>query len=68
MDRTCKDLLATNRELSRLIFAAMMPGLTSQEIRILKRRERKARMEKRRLCGVLLVMVRTWVAKHKIPG
>jgi hypothetical protein len=48
-----RNLLEVDREMSRLIFAAMMPGLTLEQIKALKRQERAARMERKKICQLL---------------
>jgi hypothetical protein len=60
----CRQLLAVDREISRLVFAAMMPGLTREHVKALKRKERTARQEKHRLCD----FIRATVRHGKIPG
>jgi hypothetical protein len=41
----CRDFLIVHREVGRLTFAAMMPGLTVEEIKSIKQQERAARIE-----------------------
>jgi hypothetical protein len=48
----CRDLLAVHREVGRLMFAAMMPGLTVEEIKRIKEEERRARDQRKKLAGL----------------
>jgi hypothetical protein len=48
-----RDYLAAHNEVRRLMFAAMMPGLSTEEIASIKRLEAQARQERKRL-GVLI--------------
>jgi hypothetical protein len=54
----CRQLLAVDIEITRLVFAAMMPGLTQDQVRAIKRKERTARQDKRRLCSVIRASIR----------
>src|SRR5258708_6151550 len=49
----CRDLLAVHREVGCLMFDAMMPGLTVEEVARLKRLEAKARAERKQLCNLI---------------
>jgi hypothetical protein len=54
----CRQLLAVDQEISRLVFAAMMPALTPGQVAAIKRKERAMRLEKKRLCGVIRATLR----------
>jgi hypothetical protein len=49
----CKELLSVHKEVHRLLFAAMMPGLRPAEIKRLKRQEGDARRYRRQLCALI---------------
>jgi hypothetical protein len=53
MSQLCKGLLAVHHYVGRLVFAAMMPGLSVDQVKALKRRERAARNERKRLCALI---------------
>jgi hypothetical protein len=53
MSEACEAFLAVHHEVGRLVFAAMMPGLTVEEIKTIKRQERAARTERKRLSRVI---------------
>jgi hypothetical protein len=44
-----RDLLAVHREVGRLMFAAMTPGLTVKEIKRIKQQERRVRDQRKKL-------------------
>jgi hypothetical protein len=50
--------LRARDEVYRLQIAALMPGLTAGQIKNLKRQERAARIERRRLCGLIRLELR----------
>ena len=52
-------LLAADWEVKHLILQALMPGLTSGQIRTLKRKEREARERRRLFCKKLREEVRS---------
>jgi hypothetical protein len=54
----CRDLPAVHREVGRLMFDAMMPDLSIEEVARLKRLEARARAERKRLCALIRVECR----------
>ena len=58
-DDLCRAILFARDEVYRLQIAAMMPGLTPGQIKIIKRQERVARERRRALCGMLRAEVRS---------
>jgi hypothetical protein len=58
MSLLCREFLAVHDEVHRLMFAAMMPGLTVKEIGRLKRLEAEARAERKRLCALVRAEIR----------
>jgi hypothetical protein len=55
----CRAVLAARDEVYRLQIAALMPGLTAGQLKSLKRQERAARQERRRLCELVRRDIRT---------
>jgi hypothetical protein len=49
----CREMLVVHKEVHRLIFAAMMPGLRPAEIKRLKRQEGDVRRYRRQLCAAI---------------
>jgi hypothetical protein len=49
----CRAVIDADYEVKRLVFAAMIPGLSIEAIKRLKRQERAAREERRKLCRLL---------------
>jgi hypothetical protein len=58
LSQLCRELLATNHQVHTLMFAAMMPNLSSAEVKALKRQEGLVRQERRRLCRLIRDEVR----------
>jgi len=53
VNNLCKALLAARDEVFRLQIAALMPGLTAGQRKLLKGQEAAARQERRRLCEMI---------------
>lgn len=51
--RLCRAVIDATYEVSHLVFASMMPGLSIEKMKKLKREERAAREERRKLCRLL---------------
>jgi hypothetical protein len=49
----CRDLLRLHREVHDLMFASMMPALSDEERKRIKRTEAKARTERKRLYKIV---------------
>jgi len=62
--RLCRAVLDAHYETNRLVFAAMMPGLSIEQVKRLKRQERAAREERRKLCRLLREDVRRMMGKQ----
>ena len=53
MNELCRAVGRARDEVYRLQIAALMPGLTAGQLKSLKRQERAAREERRRLCELV---------------
>jgi hypothetical protein len=62
--RLCRAVLDASHDVSRLVFASMMPGLSIEQVKRLKRQERAAREERRKLCRLLREDVRRIMGKQ----
>jgi hypothetical protein len=60
----CRELLAVHREVGRLMFAAMMPGLTVEEIKSIKQEERRRRDQRKALAKLVQTECRVDAWKH----
>jgi hypothetical protein len=57
-DDLCRAILFARDEVYRLQIAALMPGLTPGQIKIIRRQERVARERRRALCAMLRTDIR----------
>jgi hypothetical protein len=63
--RLCRAVIDASEAVSRLVFASMMPGLPLEEVRRIKREERAAREERRKLCRLLRADVIQMMEKRR---